>query len=68
MNEQTKFIISTNFILDNTLSEKDFITKYASYVDTYKSPHIYYFPLDAGNYIIEFREGKIYSIEVFYSC
>lgn len=68
MNEQVKFIFNTNFILDNTLSEKDFIAKYASYIDTHKTPHIYYFPIDAGNYIIEFRDGKMYSIEISYSC
>lgn len=68
MNEQTKFILNANFTLDNIISEKDFITKYASYIDTNKTPHIYYFPIEAGNYIVEFRDGKIYSIEVFYSC
>ncbi|MEO8515583.1 MAG: SH3 domain-containing protein [Flavobacterium sp.] len=68
LNEHTKFVINSSAVLDHTLSEKDFITKYATYIGKQKTPHIYLFPIEDGSYIVAFRDGKIYSIEIAYSC
>lgn len=68
LNEQTKFVINPTSILDYTLTEKDFITKYATYIQKSKVPHVYFFPIENGAYIVQFKDGQIYSIEITHSC
>lgn len=69
INSNNKFVINANSILNNTTTEKEFITKYNSYIDAhFKTPHIYYLMIDAGSITIEFKDGKIYSVTIGFDC
>ena len=69
INSSNKLVINANSILDYTTTEKDFITKYSSYIyANFKTPHIYYLMLDAGSITIEFKNGKIYSVTIGFNC
>lgn len=69
INSNNKFVINANSVLDNTTTEKDFITKYSSYIyANFKTPHVYYLMLDAGSITIEFKDGKIYSATIGFDC
>ncbi|SFC92932.1 SH3 domain-containing protein [Flavobacterium phragmitis] len=69
INENNKFIINPNAVLDHTLSEKAFIEKYGTYVEaSLKSPHQYFILMEDSQFRLEFKEGKLFSIEIFYYC
>ncbi|MBW1654229.1 SH3 domain-containing protein [Flavobacterium quisquiliarum] len=69
INENNKFIINPNAILDHKLSEKAFIEKYGTYVEaSLKSPHKYFILMEDSQFRLEFKEGKLFSIEIFYYC
>ncbi|PWB28215.1 SH3 domain-containing protein [Flavobacterium sp. HTF] len=69
INENNKFIISPNAVLDHLLSEKAFIEKYGTYIDaSIKSPHNYSMIMEDSQFRIEFREGKLFSVEIFFYC
>ncbi|WP_338840148.1 SH3 domain-containing protein [Flavobacterium ginsenosidimutans] len=69
INENNKFILNSNAILDHTLSEKAFIEKYGTYIEaSLKSPHNYTIVMEDSQFRLEFKDGKIYSVEIFYYC
>ncbi|WP_343707227.1 SH3 domain-containing protein [Flavobacterium sp.] len=69
INENNKFIINQNAILDHTLSEKAFIEKYGTYIEaSLKSPHIYSIITEDSQFRLEFKDGKLFSVEIFYYC
>lgn len=69
MNENNKFIINPNSILDNSVSEKAFIEKYGAYIEaSIKSPHNYSILVEDSQFKIEFKDGKLFSIEIFFYC
>ncbi|MFH6994471.1 SH3 domain-containing protein [Flavobacterium sp. FlaQc-48] len=69
VNEHNKFVLNPNAILDNSLSEKAFIEKYGTYIQaSIKSPHIYSILLEDSQFILEFKDGKFFSVEIFFSC
>lgn len=69
INENNKFIINQNAILDHTLSEKAFIEKYGTYIEaSLKSPHIYSIIMEDSQFRLEFKDGKLFSVEIFYYC
>jgi len=69
INENNKLIISPNHILDRSISEKAFIEKYGTYIDaSIKSPHHYSIITEFSQFGIEFRDGKLFAIEIFFYC
>ena len=69
INENNKLIISPNHILDRSVSEKAFIEKYGTYIDaSIKSPHHYSIITEYSQFGIEFRDGKLFAIEIFFYC
>ncbi|MBF4518228.1 SH3 domain-containing protein [Flavobacterium sp. ANB] len=70
INENNKLAFSPNVIFDNTLSEKAFIEKYGTYVQaSLKSPHYYsIYIIDDSQFILEFKDGKLFSVEIFIDC
>jgi uncharacterized protein YgiM (DUF1202 family) len=69
MNENNKFIINPNSILDNSVSEKAFIEKYGAYIEaSIKSAHNYSILVEDSQFKIEFKDGKLFSIEIFFYC
>lgn len=69
INENNKFIINANSVLDYSVSEKAFIEKYGTYIEaSLKSPHIYSILMEDSQFRIEFKDGKLYSIEIFFYC
>ncbi|WP_343616766.1 SH3 domain-containing protein [Flavobacterium sp.] len=69
INENNKLIFNPNAVLDHTLSEKAFIEKYGTYIEaSIKSPHNYSIILEDSQFRIEFKDGKLYAIEIFFYC
>jgi len=69
INENNKFIINANSILDNSVSEKAFIEKYGTYIEaSIKSPHNYTIMMEDSQFRIQFKDGKIFSVEIFFYC
>lgn len=69
INETNKLIFNTNAVLDNTLSEKTFIEKYGTYIGaSIKAPHFYSIQLEDSEFTIEFRDGKLFTIEIIFYC
>lgn len=69
INQTNKLIFNSNAALDSSLSEKAFIEKYGSYIGaSIKSPHSYTIPLEDSEFRIEFKDGKLFAIEIFYYC
>lgn len=69
INENNKLILNPNSILDNSVSEKAFIEKYGTYIEaSIKAPHNYSIILEDSQFRIEFKDGKLYSIEIFFYC
>lgn len=69
INENNKFILNQNAVLDHTLSEKAFIEKYGTYIEaSLKSPHIYSIIMEDSQFRLEFKNGKLFSVEIFYYC
>lgn len=69
INENNKFVINSNAVLDNSLSEKAFIEKYGTYIEaSLKSPHYYSIIMEDSRFIIEFKDGKLFSVEIFFYC
>ncbi|MFD2943618.1 SH3 domain-containing protein [Flavobacterium notoginsengisoli] len=69
INENNKFIINPNAVLDHTLSEKAFIEKYGTYIEaSLKAPHIYSILMEDSQFRLEFKDGKFFSVEIFYYC
>ena len=69
INENNKFIINANSILDHSVSEKAFIEKYGAYIEaSIKSPHNYSILVEDSRFKIEFKDGKLFSVEIFFYC
>lgn len=69
LSKNFKFKINQNNIIDHTISELNFIKKYASYIRTnINYPNRYFWQNDDGGYYIEFKNGYAYSITVFSIC
>lgn len=64
-----KFILNKNDFLDNSTSEKAFIEKYGTYIDaSLKSPHTYSIIMEDSQFRIVFKDGKLFSVEIFFYC
>jgi hypothetical protein len=51
------------------LSEKAFIEKYGTYIEaSIKSPHNYSIHMEDSQFRIEFKDGKLFSVEIFFYC
>ncbi|SHG31501.1 SH3 domain-containing protein [Flavobacterium johnsoniae] len=69
INENNKFIINPNTILDNSVSEKAFIEKYGTYIEaSLKSPHNYSIIMEDSQFRLVFKDGKLFSVEIFFYC
>lgn len=69
INEHNKFIINSNAVLDYTLSEKAFVEKYGTYIEaSLKSPHNYSILMEDSQFRLKFKDGKLFSVEIFYYC
>ncbi|PBJ14295.1 SH3 domain-containing protein [Flavobacterium sp. ACN6] len=69
INENNKFIINQNAVLDYHLTEKAFIEKYGTYIEaSLKSPHKYSLIMEDSQFRLEFKDGKLFSVEIFYYC
>ena len=63
------FYLNKNVVLDYTVTEKEFVSKYAQYIYTnFNYRNQYTFLTDDGGYNIMFKNGKIYSVNVYYLC
>jgi hypothetical protein len=62
-------ILNANSVLDNTLTEKAFIEKYGTYITaSIKAPHSYSLQFEDSEFRIEFKDGKLFFIEIFFYC
>ncbi|WDF58453.1 SH3 domain-containing protein [Flavobacterium sp. KACC 22758] len=69
INENNKFIINPNIILDNSVSEKAFIEKYGTDIEaSLKSPHNYSIIMEDSQFRLVFKDGKLFSVEIFFYC
>lgn len=69
INENNKFIINPNAVLDHTLSERAFIEKYGTYIEaSLKTPHTYSMIMEDSQFRLDFKDGKLFSVEIFYYC
>ncbi|KUJ59657.1 ligand-binding protein SH3 [Flavobacteriaceae bacterium CRH] len=69
INGSNKLVFNTGAALDSSLTEKAFIEKYGSYIGaSIKNPHSYSIPLEDSQFNIEFKDGKLFTIEIFYYC
>ncbi|WDF62203.1 SH3 domain-containing protein [Flavobacterium sp. KACC 22763] len=69
LNENNKFILNSKTIFDYKLTERDFIEKYGTYIETsLKTPHHYSLNLEDGQIQLQFKDGKLFSVEIFYYC
>jgi hypothetical protein len=64
-----RLILNTKDHLDNSASEKAFIDKYGAYIEaSIKSPHKYSIMMEDSQLRIVFKDGKLFSVEIFYYC
>lgn len=69
INENNKLVLNNKSVLDHSLSEKTFIEKYSTYISaSIKVPHNYSLQLGDSEFRIEFKNGKLFSIEIFFYC
>lgn len=69
LDSDTKFKLNNTTTLTHETTEKNFLTKYSQYIDaSIQSPNIYTFPLDDSILILEFKMGKLFSVEIMYFC
>lgn len=69
INENNKLVLNPNATLDHTLTEKAFIEKYGTYINaSIKTPHIYAIQIEDSEFRIEFKDGKLFTIEIFFYC
>lgn len=69
INENNRLVLNPNATLDHTLTEKAFIEKYGAYINaSIKTPHIYAIQIEDSEFRIEFKDGKIFTIEIFFYC
>ncbi|MCD0471546.1 SH3 domain-containing protein [Flavobacterium sp. JAS] len=69
INENNQLVFNTNSVLDHTTSEKVFIEKYGTYIGaSIKSPHTYSIQLEDSEFRIDFKDGKLFTIEIIIYC
>lgn len=69
INENNKLVLNANATLDHTLTEKAFIEKYGAYIGaSIKAPHSYSIQIEDSEFKIEFKDGKLFTIEIFFYC
>ncbi|WP_202702039.1 SH3 domain-containing protein [Flavobacterium sp. UGB4466] len=69
INENNKLVFSPTASLDHSLTEKAFIEKYGTYIGaSMKNPHLYAIQLEDSEFRIEFRDGKLFTIEIIFYC
>lgn len=69
INENNKLVLNQNATLDHSLTEKAFIEKYGTYIGaSIKAPHSYSIQIEDSEFRIEFKDGKIFTIEIFFYC
>jgi uncharacterized protein YgiM (DUF1202 family) len=69
INKNNKLVLNPNATLDNSLTEKTFIEKYGSYIGaSIKAPHSYSIQIEDSEFKIEFKDGKLFTIEIFFYC
>ena len=69
INQTNKLVFNVNAALDSSLTEKNFIEKYGTYIgSSIKNPHSYSIPLEDSHFEIEFKDGKLFAIEIIYYC
>jgi uncharacterized protein YgiM (DUF1202 family) len=69
INENNKFVLNPTTTFDSSLSEKAFIEKYGAYIGaSIKAPHSYSIQFDDSEFKIDFKDGKIFTIEIFFYC
>ncbi|TCN58771.1 SH3 domain-containing protein [Flavobacterium circumlabens] len=69
INENNKLVFNANATLDHSVSEKAFVEKYGPYIGaSIKAPHLYSIQLEDSEFKIEFRDGKLFNIEIFFYC
>jgi Bacterial SH3 domain len=69
INENNKLVLNPNATLDHTLTEKAFIEKYGTYINaSIKTSHIYAIQIEDSEFRIEFKDGKLFTIEIFFYC
>lgn len=69
INENNKLVLNANATLDYILTEKAFIEKYGAYIGaSIKAPHSYSIQIEDSEFKIEFKDGKLFTIEIFFYC
>lgn len=69
LDSNTKFKLTKNTTLTKETTERDFLSNYSQYIDaSIQSSHRYTFPLEDSIIILEFKFGKLFSVEVLYFC
>jgi uncharacterized protein YgiM (DUF1202 family) len=69
INENNKLVLNPNATLNNSLSEKAFIEKYGTYIGaSIKAPHSYSIQIEDSEFRIEFKDGKLFTIEIIFYC
>ncbi|MFB9076580.1 SH3 domain-containing protein [Flavobacterium procerum] len=69
VNENNKFILNSKAIFDHNLTEKNFIEKYGTYIDaSIKAAHHYALHLEDGQIQLEFKDGNLFTVEIFFYC
>ncbi|WP_166925758.1 SH3 domain-containing protein [Flavobacterium poyangense] len=69
INENNKLILNNKSALDYSLSEKTFVEKYSTYISaSIKAPHHYSLALPDSEFRIEFKDGKLFAIKIFFYC
>jgi hypothetical protein len=69
INEHNKLVLNNTSAFDHSLSEKIFIEKYGTYIGaSIKTPHSYTIQLEDSEFRINFKDGKLFTIEIFFYC
>ncbi|VXB55103.1 Ligand-binding protein SH3 [Flavobacterium sp. 9AF] len=69
LDNNTKFKLNKNTILTKETTERDFLSNFGQYIDaSIESPNRYTFALEYATLILEFKVGKLFSVEVMNYC
>lgn len=69
LDNNTKFKLTKNITLTKETTERDFLSNYSQYIDaSIQSPNTYTFPLESAILILEFKLGKLFSVELLNFC
>lgn len=66
---KNKFSFNKNHILDNLITESEFIKRYGKYIHIdFKNPNLYIMYKEDSSILFEFKEGKLFSISINNYC